>query len=113
MTPSPHSTFTADTNTPDQGGHLQKTTQPWRDPSSFPKYGDASRISGNAPEFVKQLTNNAFGAYGVGDEECFGHSVGRATKFITIDIADRKDGGRAVLEARIVAEVVVTKGRSW
>ncbi|TFK53235.1 hypothetical protein OE88DRAFT_1711899 [Heliocybe sulcata] len=82
--------------------------QVWVDPQSLPNYGDASQIGGNAPECVKQLNNNTFGAYGLGDEGCFGYAVGKDLRFVEVSIDRRQDkGGR--MEATTVAEVDVTK----
>ena len=78
----------------------------WVDPASLPKYGDASEISGNAPAHVKQLTNNTLGAYGIGGQDSFAHSVGRRIKLVEVNV-DRRGEKR---EATAVAEVVVSKG---
>jgi len=74
----------------------------------LPHHGDISSIGGNAPDYVKQLNYNTFHSYGVGDEECFGHNVGKAVKFIEVSI-DRKLERQGRLEATTVAEVVVMK----
>ncbi|KZT22914.1 hypothetical protein NEOLEDRAFT_614749 [Neolentinus lepideus HHB14362 ss-1] len=80
----------------------------WVDPESLPKYGDTSRIGGNAPEFVKQLNNNTFGAYGLGDKDCIAYTVGKDVRFVEVNVEPRSDrGGR--MEAMTVAEVDVTK----
>ncbi|KAH8102305.1 HotDog domain-containing protein [Cristinia sonorae] len=79
--------------------------QSWVDPATLPQYGDASQISGNAPDFVKQLSSNTLGSYGVGDSDAFAHSAGRAIRITSVDI-DRK-GDR--WEACAVAEVTVGK----
>ena len=77
----------------------------WVDPSSLPQYGCASEIAGNAPDFVKQQTNNTLGAYGVGDRENFAYSVGRQSRLVALNIDQR--GSK--WEATAIAEVVVTK----
>jgi acyl-coenzyme A thioesterase 13 len=77
-------------------------------PFSLPKYGDASTIGGNAPDFIKQLVSNT---YGVGDETCFAHSIERVTEIIAIDILENKDGGYLHIKARTVAQLVVFNGR--
>ena len=78
----------------------------WVDPASLPNYGDASKIAGNASAYVKQLTSNTLGAYGVGDQDSFAYSVGRKIQLIEINV-DTKGDKR---EATTVAEVPVTKG---
>lgn len=78
----------------------------WVDPSSLPKYGDASEIGGNAPDYVKQLTSNVLGAYGVGDRDSFAYSVGRKIKLVEVSVDQRGDKW----EATAVAEVTVCKG---
>lgn len=80
----------------------------WVDPASLPDYGDISTIAGNAPDYVKQLNSNTFFSYGVGDEDCFGHQVGKAVKFVDVSV-DRKQERQGRLEATTVAEVHVSK----
>lgn len=84
---------------------------PWVDPASLPNHGDISNISGNAPDYVKQLNLNTYISYGVGTDETFGYKVGKAVKFVDISI-DRKQERRGRLEATTVAELVVSKG-AW
>ncbi|THH29709.1 hypothetical protein EUX98_g4473 [Antrodiella citrinella] len=79
--------------------------QSWVDPASLPQYGDASQISGNAPDFVKQLSSNTLGSYGVGDPDCFAHAAGRAIKITSVDI--HKVGDK--WEACTVSDVTVNK----
>ncbi|CAL1709468.1 unnamed protein product [Somion occarium] len=67
----------------------------WVDPHSLPKYGDASDIAGNAPDYVKQLTNNVLGAYGVGEPSCFAHDVGKKIKMVELDIHRRGEKWQA------------------
>ncbi|KDQ58943.1 hypothetical protein JAAARDRAFT_33670 [Jaapia argillacea MUCL 33604] len=83
-------------------------TQFWVDPASLPNSGDASEIAGNVPEYVKQLNNNTFASYGVGDEECFGYRVGRVVKFVEVNM-QRSEEKRGRMEATTVAEVRVSK----
>ncbi|KAF9495230.1 hypothetical protein BDN71DRAFT_896753 [Pleurotus eryngii] len=40
--------------------------KPWIDPASLPTHGSVAHIAGNAPEYIKHLTQNTFFAYGVG-----------------------------------------------
>jgi acyl-coenzyme A thioesterase 13 len=75
----------------------------------LPHHGDISSIGGNAPDYVKQLNYNTFHSYGVGDEDCFAHNVGKTVKFVQVNI-NRKLERQGRLEATTVAEVVVTKG---
>lgn len=88
-----------------------KNLQPskaWVDPASLPNHGDVSTISGNAPDYVKQLNNNTFVSYGVGNEDCFAHNVGKAVKFVEVNVNKQMEKqGR--LEATTIAEVVVSK----
>ena len=82
----------------------------WVDPVSLSNCGDASRIQGNVPPRVKQLTLNTFIAYGAGDEQCFGHHVAKAVQFVDVSVYDCKEKqGR--MEAITIAEVVVDKSR--
>lgn len=83
----------------------------WVDPASLSNCGDASRIQGNVSTRVKQLILNTFIAYGAGDEQCFGHHVGKSVKFVDISVYDSKEKqGR--MEAVTTAEVVVDKS-TW
>ncbi|KAJ3554137.1 hypothetical protein NM688_g3262 [Phlebia brevispora] len=77
----------------------------WVDPASLPKYGDASEIAGNAPDHVKQLTNNTLGAYGVGNVDAFAYSVGRKIRLVEVNTDQRGDKW----EATAVAELIVSK----
>lgn len=79
----------------------------WVDPHTLPKYGDASEIAGNAPDNVKQLTNNTLGAYGVGDPDCFAHGVGKAIVMMELNVHRR--GNKC--EATAMAELVVSKSK--
>ncbi|OBZ66404.1 hypothetical protein A0H81_13648 [Grifola frondosa] len=81
------------------------TAKSWVDPASLPKYGDASEVAGNAPQHVKQLTINTLGAYGVGNKDCFAHTVGKHIKIVEINV-ERKG---TKLEASTVSEVIVSK----
>ncbi|KAF5384402.1 hypothetical protein D9615_003117 [Tricholomella constricta] len=80
----------------------------WVDPASLPDYGDISTIRGNAPDYVKQLNSNTYFSYGVGDEHCFGHKVGKTVKFVDVSI-DRRQERQGRMEATTVAEVQVSK----
>ncbi|KAF8627131.1 hypothetical protein AX17_006350 [Amanita inopinata Kibby_2008] len=80
----------------------------WVDPASLPNYGDISAIGGNAPDYVKQLNYNTYISYGVGNEDCFGHKVGMAVRFVEVSI-DRKMERQGRLAATTVAEIEVTK----
>ncbi|KAF9242287.1 HotDog domain-containing protein [Melanogaster broomeanus] len=79
----------------------------WVDPASLSNCGDASQIPGNVSPRVKQLIYNTFIVYGAGDEQCFGHSVAKAVKFVDISAYQSKEKHR--MEAITVAEVDVTK----
>ncbi|KAG6380106.1 HotDog domain-containing protein [Boletus reticuloceps] len=80
----------------------------WVDPASLSNRGDASQIQGNVSARVKQLILNTFIAYGAGDEQCFGHHVAKAVRFVDISAYDSKEKhGR--MEAITTAEVVVNK----
>lgn len=57
--------------------------KPWIDPTSLPRYGDATVITGNASDDVKQLTSNTLGAYGVGGPDNFAYSVGRKIALVS------------------------------
>lgn len=89
-----------------------RCAQLWVEPHTLPKYGDVSQIRGNAPEYIKQLNNNTFGAYAIGGADCFAHSIGKAINFVEIDLFERRDGnvGSESLEVKTVAELCVTKG---
>jgi acyl-coenzyme A thioesterase 13 len=83
----------------------------WVDPASLPNHGDISNIGGNAADFVKQLNLNTYISYGVGNEDTFGHNVGKSVKFVDISV-ERKEERKGRLEATTIAELVVTKGAS-
>lgn len=80
----------------------------WVDPASLPNYGNLSVTEGNAPDYVKQLNYNTYRSYGVGDEDCFGHKVGKSVNFVDVSI-DRASERQGRLEATTVAEIVVDK----
>ncbi|KAJ4490080.1 HotDog domain-containing protein [Lentinula aciculospora] len=80
----------------------------WIDPASLPNQGDISSVSGNAPDYVKQLNYNTYHSYGVGGEDSFGYKVGKEVKFVDVNI-NRKLDRQEKLEATTVAEVVVNK----
>ena len=89
-------------------GHSKPARKAWVDPASLSNCGDASQIQGNVSARVKQLILNTFIAYGAGDEQCFGHYVAKAVKFVDISAYDSKEKhGR--MEAVTTAEVVVSK----
>ncbi|KAI9569364.1 HotDog domain-containing protein [Boletus coccyginus] len=89
-------------------GTSKPARKAWVDPASFSNCGDASQIQGNVSAHVKQLILNTFIAYGAGDEECFGHHVAKAVKFVDISAYDSKERhGR--MEATTTAEVAVAK----
>ncbi|KAF8800104.1 hypothetical protein BYT27DRAFT_7263253 [Phlegmacium glaucopus] len=90
---------------------LTPHTQPvkaWVDPASLPHCHHESPIKGNAPDYVKQLNYNTFMCYGVGEEDSFGYNVGKAVKFIEVNV-NRKLERQGRLEATTIAEIVVTK----
>lgn len=92
---------------------MPASQSPWVDPHSLPNYGDAASCTeGNAPDYIKNLSWNTYCSYGVGDENTFGHSVGRAVKFRDVSI-DRPSDRRGRVEATTVAEIVVSKGRNF
>jgi acyl-coenzyme A thioesterase 13 len=79
----------------------------WVDPATLSNCEDASQIQGNVSLRVKQLILNTFIAYGAGDEQCFGHAIAKAVKFV--DVSAYKSSIKHRMEAITVAEVVVTK----
>jgi acyl-coenzyme A thioesterase 13 len=80
----------------------------WVDPASLPHYHHDSQINGNAPDYVKQLNYNTFMSYGVGEEDSFGYKVGKAVRFVEVNV-NKKLERQGRLEATTIAEVVVTK----
>jgi acyl-coenzyme A thioesterase 13 len=80
----------------------------WVEPTTLPSHGDVSSIGGNAPYWVKHLSNNTFMSYGVGDEECFAYNVGKSVRFLDVSLRGNEERA-GDLEARTVAEVIVTK----
>ncbi len=82
----------------------------WVDPASLPDYGDdlTTTTAGNVSDDIKRLTNNTFFAYGVGGEDAFGSTTGRAVKFIDIRV-DRRVEQHGRLQATTIAEVVVNR----
>lgn len=94
------------------GGTSKPARKTWVDPASLRNCGDASQIQGNVSAHVKQLILNTFIVYGAGDEQCFGHHVAKAVKFVDISAYDSKEKhGR--MEAVTIAEVVVNKSKCW
>lgn len=90
---------------------LTPYTQPvkaWVDPASSPHHHHESPINGNAPDYVKQLIYNTFMSYGVGEEDSFGYKVGKAVRFVEVNV-NKKLERQGRLEATTIAEVVVTK----
>ncbi|KAI0057111.1 hypothetical protein BV25DRAFT_1812855 [Artomyces pyxidatus] len=85
------------------------SAKPWVDPHSLPMSSHViSNIAGNVPDYVKQLNCNTFESYGVGGDDSFGSAVGRAVKFVDVNIERRRTSGK--LEATTVCEIVVSKG---
>jgi len=80
----------------------------WVDPASLPHYHHESPIEGNAPDYVKQLNYNTFMSYGVGEEDSFGYKVGKAVRFVEVNV-NKKLERQGRLEATTIAEVAVTK----
>lgn len=90
---------------------LNTYTQPakaWVDPASLPHCNHESPIKGNAPDYVKQLNYNTFMSYGVGEEDSFGYKVGKAVRFVEVNV-NKKLERQGRLEATTIAEVMVTK----
>lgn len=83
----------------------------WVDPASLPTYNHTSSIAGNVPDYVKQLNYNTFMCYGVGEPDSFGYKVGRAVKFVEVNV-NRKMDRNERLEATTIAEIEVTKRSS-
>ncbi|KAI0633959.1 hypothetical protein C8Q77DRAFT_1217320 [Trametes polyzona] len=81
------------------------TARAWVDPESLPTYLDAADIAGNVPHHIKQLTLNTLGAYGVGDRDCFAHTVGRRIRIT--DMNFEKKGEKT--EVVVVAEAQACK----
>jgi hypothetical protein len=84
----------------------------WVEPAQLPSHGDVSSVGGNAPYWVKHLNNNTFMSYGVGNEDCFAHPVGKAVRFVEVNVTARcgaSVGEPDVLEASTVAHVTVSK----
>jgi acyl-coenzyme A thioesterase 13 len=87
---------------------LTPHTKAWIDPASLPHYHHDSLIKGNAPDYVKQLNYNTYMSYGVGEEDNFGYKVGKAVRFVEVNV-NKKLERQGRLEATTIAEVVVTK----
>jgi|SRR6266540_3273933 len=80
----------------------------WVDPANLPNYHHHSSIAGNAPDYAKQLNYNTYMCYGVGEPDAFGYTVGKAVKFVEVNV-NRKMDRKERLEATTVAEIEVTK----
>lgn len=87
---------------------LTSHTKVWIDPASVPHCHHDSPIKGNAPDYVKQLNYNTYMSYGVGEEDSFGYKVGKAVRFVEVNV-NKKLERQGRLEATTIAEVVVTK----
>ncbi|KAK7059928.1 4HBT domain-containing protein [Favolaschia claudopus] len=87
------------------------TSKHWVDPAALPPAPsiDVTTISGNVPDYAKQLVCNVFHAYGVGSsDQQFGYALGRATRFVDMSVEHSSErAGR--MEGTTVAEVAVTK----
>lgn len=54
------------------------------------------------------MNYNTFMSYGVGEEDSFGYKVGKAVRFVEVNV-NKKLERQGRLEATTIAEVVVTK----
>jgi acyl-coenzyme A thioesterase 13 len=80
----------------------------WVDPASLPNHYHPSTMAGNVPDHVKQLNYNTYMSYGVGEPDSFGYSVGKAVRFVQVNMNRQMDRNER-LEATTVAEIEVTK----
>ncbi|KAL1939533.1 hypothetical protein VTO73DRAFT_9844 [Trametes versicolor] len=79
------------------------TARAWVDPESLPAYLDAADISGNVPQHIKQLVLNTLGAYGVGESDCFAHTVGRRIRIAEMNSQKRGEKTEVVVVAEAQA----------
>ena len=84
------------------------SSQAWIDPANLPNHHHQSSIAGNVPDYVKKLNYNTYMSYGVGEADSFGYKVGKAVKFVEVNMNRLKDHSKR-LEATTVAEIEVTK----
>jgi acyl-coenzyme A thioesterase 13 len=98
----------SDTSTLSAHIPLTSHTRVWIDPASVPHCHHDSPIKGNAPDYVKQLNYNTYMSYGVGEEDSFGYKVGKAVRFVEVNV-NKKLERQGRLEATTIAEVEVTK----
>jgi len=102
--------LSSDTQTYDPLPETRRRPSPakvWVDPASLPNYYH-SPTAGNAPDYVKQLNYNTYMCYGVGEPDTFGYTVGKAVKFVEVNV-NRKVDRKERSEATTVAEIEVTK----
>ena len=98
-----------DGETPSKSGLKQKQ-KPWIDPYTLPNGGDISHVTGNVPANIKQLVQNTFVAYGVGDDDCFAAAAGKECKFVEANVS-RKNEKSGKMECTTVWEAVVSKSK--
>ncbi|KAH9848023.1 hypothetical protein C2E23DRAFT_845872 [Lenzites betulinus] len=79
------------------------TARAWVDPESLPTYLDAADVAGNVPQHIKQLALNTLGAYGIGDTDCFAHTVGRRIRIVDMSHTTKGDKLEVVSVAEIQA----------
>ena len=90
---------------------LPPTPEPpktWVDPAGLPNHHHPSSMAGNVPDYVKQLNYNTYMSYGVGEPDSFGYRVGKAVRFVEVNMNRQTDRNER-LEATTVAEIEVTK----
>lgn len=86
--------------------------KPWIDPYALPKSGDISHVEGNVSNEIKQLVQNTFVAYGIGDDDCFAAAAGRQARFKEVRVSKKRlVAGKEKVDCTTVWEAIVTKSR--
>lgn len=83
----------------------------WIDPYALPKSGDVSHVEGNVSNEIKQLVQNTFVSYGVGDDDCFAAAAGKQARFVEVRVSTKVVGGKEKTDCTTVWEAIVTKSR--
>ncbi|EIM87504.1 Thioesterase/thiol ester dehydrase-isomerase [Stereum hirsutum FP-91666 SS1] len=84
--------------------------KPWIDPYALPKSGDISHVEGNVSNEIKQLVQNTFVAYGIGDDDCFAAAAGRQARFKEVRVSKKRlVAGKEKVDCTTVWEAIVTK----
>lgn len=96
---------------------LAQKQKHWIDPFALPNSGDISHVKGNVSDEIKQLVQNTFVSYGIGDDDCFAAAAGKEARFMEVHVSKKDVAGREKTDCTTVWEAIVTKSKlqalSW